>query len=319
VKSWHREIDTHLSLVRRFVDLADLPPGEAAIIKSELERYMQVRLNRGHWVPPEVTRFHTEWYREFYRIVGVADPYLELKRRSNALVQQILARLDLPTFRRAVLAAVTANRLDFGAPEALADTGKRKRETVTRNGEDDGEIPLHAGHFDRIDGLPLYWDDFQGLESQVLLARRLLYLPDNCGEVLFDRVVIEHIRKLNPGCRITLAAKDGPMLNDVTCSEALALGLGDICEVISTGSNCFGAPEDEVSQEFKNALSRSDLIIAKGQAYLEFWIEYDLPRVFHLAYTKFPVLDPILGRVPEGVNVILSSARYASGKRLYQF
>ena len=289
-------------MVRRFIDLADLPPGEADIIQKELERYMQVRLKRGHWVPPEITRFHTEWYREFYRIVGIPDPYLELKERSNAVVERILEGLKLPTLRSAVLASVAANRLDFGAPR----TGT-------------GEIPLQPEHFERIESLPLYWDDFSVMEERLSRARQVLYLPDNCGEVLFDRIVIERIRELNGACTLFLAAKASPMLNDVTCEEALALGLDSVCSVLSTGSNCFGVPEDEVSQEFRTVVSTSDVIIAKGQAFLEFWIEYDVPNVYHLAFTKFPVLDANLGRIPEGVNLILSSSRYSAGKRPYQF
>lgn len=300
MKSWERDEHTHLDIVGRFVDLAGLPPDEAAVLKAELTRYMQTRLSQRRWLPGEITRFHTEWYRELYRTLGVNDPYAELKRRSNDLARQVLAHVRLPTLRQALLASIVANRLDFG---------------VARH--DPSRMPVEHEDFADLGALPLFADDGAELESVLCEARTLLYLPDNHGEVLFDRVVIEHARARNPGLDVLVACKSAPMLNDVTLDEARDLGLDDIATLISTGSNCFGVPRDEVSPEFEAAFARADVVIAKGQAYLEFWIEHRVERVFDVAFTKFPIHDAVLGTIPSGVGLVLASHRYGAGKPVY--
>jgi uncharacterized protein with ATP-grasp and redox domains len=302
MKSWQREIDTHLDQIDRLIELADLPSPDAAVLAGELRRYMKVRLERRQWMPSEITRFHTEWYRELYRTLGVTDPYASIKRQSNELARRLLDGLVIGTLREAVRASIVANRMDYGAA-SLDRTG-----------------PLIGSEdFRGFAELPLLVDDFQALEEAILRARSALYLVDNHGEVLFDRVVIERIHEVNAACRVSAACKSRPMLNDVTVDEARALGLGEVASVISTGSNCFGVPEEEASDEFKRVLRESDVVISKGQAYLEFWIGYDVDNVFNLAHTKFPVEDAAMGRIPAGENLILASTRYGKGKRPYRF
>jgi damage-control phosphatase, subfamily I len=156
------------------------------------------------------------------------------------------------------------------------------------------------------------------LLTYVMKARKILYIVDNSGEILFDGVLIEKIKALNPQCEIFIAGKSSPMLNDVTVDELIELGFPQRCFVVSTGSNCFGVPIDEVSDEFLKILESSDVIISKGQALLEFWIEYNCSKVFNLAFTKIPILDPVLGEIPSGKHLIIQSIRYRSaGKRSY--
>jgi len=246
---------------------------------------------------PEITRFHTEWYREFYRILDVDDPYRALKDRSMRAARELLGSLELPTLRDAVRASVVANLLDYGAPDL--------RES------------LSVEDFAHLDRLPLFVDDFDRLADALARARRVVWLTDNSGEVLFDLVVLERLRACNPGCVVDLVGKGGPMLNDVTADELAALELPANCRVLSTGSNCFGVPEDEVSEEFRRALGDADTVIAKGHAYLEFWVHYAMPALFNLAYTKFPVRDALWPEIPAGVALVLWAGRYAEGKKPY--
>ena len=299
MKSWQREVHTHLAIIRTFLDLAQLPETEAGTIRQELERYLSVRLDRKLWMHPEITRFHTEWYREFYRIAKVADPYKQLKEASNVRATEVLQTLDLNTLRKAVLASIVANRMDFGAVDPRISP-----------------LALHPDDFHHV---PVLFDDFFLLDQAVRNAKRILYLVDNHGEVLFDKTVMQRIKELNTGCEIFIGAKESPMLNDVTCEEALQLGLHPLGRVVSTGSNCFGVPEDEVSETFLSVMKTADVIIAKGQAYFEFWLNYDVPNVFNLVHTKVPIADDFLGRIPAGSNLIVSSPRYRHGKRPYKY
>jgi uncharacterized protein with ATP-grasp and redox domains len=300
MKSWERDPRTHVNVVHRLADMADMSPEDARVIAGELERYVFDRVETGRWLPEEITRFHTQWYREVYRVMGVTDPFREIKRTSNEWAAGAIAAAPPPDLRAAAVAAVIANRLDYGALERTPEG-----------------LPVSADDFRDLAGTPFLYDDYGSMAAAAARARRILYLVDNSGEVLFDRELIERMAEMNPGARVTVAAKSSPMLNDATAPELEDLGFGEVATVLSTGSNCFGVPEDEVSPEVVDAVCDADLVIAKGQAYLEFWLDYDLPGLFHLVYTKFPVNDSALGEVPAGVNLILSSDRYRDGRPSY--
>jgi len=298
VKSWEREVSSHFVVIGEFFRLAreedaSLHPS----LREELERYMRVRLDRGKWIPEEVTTFHSEWYREFYRVLGVRDPYRSLKERSEELARELLAELAPRSLEAALRAAVVANRLDFG---------------VARR--EDDPLPLAVADFADLERRPLWIDDGARLAERLEGARHVLLLADNAGEALFDLHLLRVLRARRPGCRLSIAAKAGPMLNDVTADELAAQGAGELATVVSTGTNAFGVPEREASAEFAACLADADLVLAKGQAHLEFWIRFGEPRLFHLAHTKFAVLDPALGRLPAGVDLVLSAERYAEGR-----
>lgn len=298
MKSWEREVHTHLDLVERFVGLAGLPDDEAKILVRELRRYMEVRLKHRRWLPGEITRLHSEWYRELYRTLGIADPYVELKRRSDELAASVIAGLDVSTFSRALRASIVANRLDFG---------------VAANDPD--KMPVAAVDFDGLDALEMFVDDADVLERRVGDARRLLYLLDNHGEARFDLEVLARVRAMRPELEIVVAGKASPMINDVTADEAKALGFERYARVISTGTNSFGLPEEEVSAELVDVWRSADVVIAKGQAMLEFWIERSVDKVFNAAHTKFRIHDAVLGEIPPAVNLVLHGGRYGSADK----
>jgi uncharacterized protein with ATP-grasp and redox domains len=297
MKSWEREIDTHFQMIDRFIDLTNLDSARASIIKKELRRYMEVRLRRGFWMDPQITEFHTEWYREFYRICGVPDPYQEIKRKSDELAREILASIEISDFRDAVVASIIANRLDFGAYAFDKD-----------------KMPVDLEHFSHLQKKELQYDDFDSLVDRIGRSRVLLYLVDNHGEVLFDKKVIEMLTGAHPQCEIVVAGKSAPMLNDVTYDGLRELGFDEVARVIPTGSNCFGIPHDDISIELAEVLKSADLIISKGQAYLEYWMDHYQANVYSLAYTKFPVSNVLIGEIPAGQDIILSFARYSQQK-----
>lgn len=301
MKSWNREFRTHVDIIESFLELAELPSDERDLLKKELRRYMTVRVKRGLWMQPEITRFHTEWYREFYRLLGgTQDPYLMLKQKSNEHVAHIIKGLDIHDLRQAILASIIVNKLDFGAID-YCHAG----------------MPVEIRDFENISNLPLMFDDFDYFLERFSNARQLLYITDNNGEVLVDRLVLEQMMALNPRCDLYIAGKATPMLNDVTVDELRALQFDKLGHIISTGTNCFGVPEDEVSVEFLRILQAADMVVAKGQAQLEFWIGYDISNIFNLAHIKFSIRDSVLGEIPKGCNVLLNSARYGLGKKRY--
>jgi uncharacterized protein with ATP-grasp and redox domains len=96
-------------------------------------------------------------------------------------------------------------------------------------------------------------------------ADRILYLADNAGEIVFDRLLIEQL----PAEKVTVGVRGQPILNDATMSDAEATGLTQLVAVIDNGSDAPGTVLDDCSRAFIQHFRKADLVIAKGQGNYE--------------------------------------------------
>jgi len=119
-------------------------------------------------------------------------------------------------------------------------------------------------------------------------SRRILYLTDNAGEIVFDRILIEELPDYRD--RVIVAVKSEPVINDATMEDAEQAGLTDIVRVIENGSDAPGTILEECSEEFLEIFYNSDMIIAKGQGNYESLSEND-HRVFFLLKAKCSVIS----------------------------
>jgi len=110
-------------------------------------------------------------------------------------------------------------------------------------------------------------NDLPALRAALQRARRVLYLGDNAGEIVFDKVLVEEMAA--SGAEMVFAVKGRPILNDVTVEDARAVGMGEVARVISTGSGEIGVPLAACSEAFRGEFAAADLIISKGQGNLE--------------------------------------------------
>ena len=108
---------------------------------------------------------------------------------------------------------------------------------------------------------------FEMLRADLEGGRELLYLTDNAGEIVFDRVWLEVIRDTFPDLAITVCVRGGPAQNDATIADAEAVGMP--FRVIDNGTSISGTVLEMASDELKAALSRADVILSKGQANVE--------------------------------------------------
>ncbi|HNX18515.1 MAG TPA: ARMT1-like domain-containing protein [Methanoregula sp.] len=220
-----------------------------------------------------------------YELLKNPDPFCDLKNQGNAESIAVCkaVRPNLVTFRDYVLAAVIGNTFDYGV----------KGHTVTSN--------FSAFFLDEFKkGLVI--DDTDAILSR---ASRVVYLSDNCGEIVFDRLLIQYLK--SQGSHVTLAVKSQPMLNDATLEDAKMLGLDHIVDCLTT--NCDGAEiglcPEEAPPALKNAISRCTLIIAKGMANFESLFERtDLPPVAYLMAAKCQPVATEAG-VPVGSKIAL--------------
>ncbi len=224
------------------------------------------------------TYLSTKIHRVAYRVLGDSDPYREKKKQSNETAKKILPlALDFvsedDSFRRAVLVSIVGNSFDFGVLGFDADR-EIGEETILKQFQHGLDV-----------------DDSERMKS---MLSNVVYLADNCGEIIFDTLLFEEIRRL--GGRITLAVRGAPILNDVTMKEVLELGIDKkVDRVLTTGSNAIGICLQEAPQELVEALERATLIISKGMANYETMSEYSFKPIAYLLKTKCESVAEAMG------------------------
>lgn len=223
-----------------------------------------------------------ELFLELYKFLGNDDPFKRYKEVSNTLARAVTERIGyLDDFKKALKLAIAGNLIDF----AVGYTpGQMEEELLTMAEED------------------LYLDESEDLYIELERAKTLLYIVDNCGEIYFDRLLLELISKTFPALDIYIAGREGPIINDATVEDLLEAGFGEIGKVLSTGSRLPGAPLGSASEEFRRAFERANVIIAKGQANFETLSDLNDPRIFFLLKAKCAPISRELG-VPRGAMV----------------
>ena len=100
-------------------------------------------------------------------------------------------------------------------------------------------------------------------------AKKLVYLTDNCGEVVLDKMAVKILKEQYANLDITVIVRGYPVVNDATMEDAEEIGLTDLVNVIGNGSNVGGTWIPGISSESRELLYNADLIIAKGQGNFE--------------------------------------------------
>ncbi len=218
----------------------------------------------------------SELHRLAVRELGVRDPYAEVKAASTATVLAALREVQphLITFRDFVTASIIGNTFDHGVKghEIAAD---------------------FAAFFEDEFARGLAIDDCDEIERRL---GRVVYITDNCGEIVLDRLLIGHL--VDRGARVTVAVRDGPILNDATLEDARALGLDRLVGCLTTtgGGSEIGVPLDRIPPDLGEAIERADLVIAKGMANYESLSEScGLPPVAFLLAAKCRPIAARLG------------------------
>jgi len=186
------------------------------------------------------------------KVPGV-DPFRELKEESNRAALELVPRL-----RDIIGSAEDSLAMAFrlSVVGTIVDLGIREDYDL----EESLERALERG---------FTIDRTEELKEDLRRAKSLLYLCDNSGEIVFDRVCIEVIRQFVPRLRITAVVNSGPVLNDATMEDARQAGLDRVCPVIETGYDLLGTLVDRLAGPVRRAFDEADVIISKGQANYE--------------------------------------------------
>lgn len=263
-------------LLRQAVEAASMMTESQEIQEKVLRRVLTemtvMDLNK---TPPHMARLIHQYVKE---VLNIPDPYQDLKRDFNNLALEMLDEMrktihksDDP-FQTAAKIAIAGNIIDFGVRNDISHD--EVRSTV----QDCLKQSLQGNTAKEL---------FKAINE----SSHILFLGDNAGEIVFDRLLLEEM----PTERITYVVKGKPIINDATMDDAIQAGITDLVHVIDNGSDAPGTILELCSSDFQEVFAKADLIIAKGQANYETLSEEKNKNIYFLLKVKCPVISRDLG------------------------
>lgn len=188
--------------------------------------------------------------------VEIANAYEKPKEQYNqkllGMEDAVMADIESAgdRFLAAIQYAVTGNYIDFGAMDDV------REEQLAELLENRASVELDK-------------DELNRLYQELSQAYSLVYITDNAGEIVLDKVFIKVLKQLYTHLKITVVVRGFPTLNDATYEDAESVGLTEIVRVMPNGTDVPGTPLDEVYPKIRDLMDNADLCIAKGQGNFE--------------------------------------------------
>ncbi len=221
------------------------------------------------FTPPEIAH---QVYRLIYQITGNSDPYHQAKIEANRMVLALYPRLkevvanSEDSLRTACNLAIAGNSIDL-APGSYHGGINAIVETALAS--------------------PLTIDNYPDFKKSIHNSKRILYLGDNAGEIVFDRLLIEELQKVKE-LEVVFVVRGSPIVNDVTLDDAILVGMDKVARVISSGSDAPTIILSQCSSEMLEYYHSADTIIAKGYVNYES-LDEETENIFFFLRVKCPV------------------------------
>ncbi len=265
-------------ILRQTIETVQLAVDDKVLQTEAINKVLDLLTHIDYNTPPPI--IGKEVYRIIYEVTGNPDPYRELKHKYNALGLALYDELLRQVYRSsepvmmAAKLAVAGNVIDFGAKTNEIDI----QETV----QNIDKLYFEINHFDRL---------IEDLKK----AKKVLYLADNAGEIVFDRLFIEILQRYYPeiGLEFTVAVRGAPIINDATKEDAIMVGLDKIAKIIDNGDTAPATDLEHASPEMKKAYRQADLIIAKGMGNYETLDEEDR-LIYYLLRVKCSLVSQVI-------------------------
>ena len=234
----------------------------------------------------------TQVHKTVYETLGDTDPYNALKQQSNTIAQSLLPKVEellkhsKQPLKTSILCSIIGNIMDFG----IDGSGKHP-ETLREN-------------FEHLLSEGLGIDEYTIFESLLKKAHRVVLFTDNCGEIVFDKILCREIKKVIPLLRVTVVVKGEPIISDATLEDATQFRFADVVDqVLTTGGFSIGVDFVHLPDLLKKELDTADLIICKGMANYEAFSETSYQPIAYLLRTKCGPIARSMG-LPLGINVL---------------
>ena len=268
--------------MRQVKEVIDLSTDDEKL-KFELMEHSMRHMARNFNEFAQPNKIATEVNQYIKQQTNCEDAYFKQKELSNEIALSLLPEVNeilknddsLETY---VKASIVGNILDFGVYNIHTDFKALIKENLGRN---------------------LSINDIDELENALNAHDKVLYIVDNAGEIVFDRLLIEKIKGY--GVDVTVAVISSPIVNDAGRKEAIEAGLDELAEIVDVGSDMGGIVEEMFSDDFREIFKKSNFIISKGMANYEGLTEMDLngKDVFALLCTK---CNPISKNLSVDIN-----------------
>ncbi|MDR3198549.1 MAG: ARMT1-like domain-containing protein [Planctomycetaceae bacterium] len=273
-------LDCIICLTRQSLEAARFASCDESRHAAVLKRTLELVHDKGFTVIPPLVA------QEIQRIVrdetGNTDPYSVPKQEFNDLMLSIREPLrrkireSADPLRMAVQIAIAGNAIDYAV-----------------RGDWSPAMVLEV-----IEGAlkqPINGNPDQFIES-IVHSRNILYLLDNCGEIVCDQILMEELCRFQPRLCITAVVRGAAVLNDVTWADVRQVGLDGLVTVIDNGNDAVGTILEQCGAEFQEKFRQADLIIAKGLANYETLIEYDCRELPQTVYYFFKAKCSFIAR-----------------------
>lgn len=214
-------------------------------------------------------------------VLGEKDPYYSLKERYNRLALQYYEEVNNlvenskdPLFK-AILIAALGNTIDFASQHDInfiSDINNSEIKNFTIN-------------------------DYKKFKESIEKTDHLLILGDNCGEIVFDKLLIITVKKYYPDLKIVYSVRGAPIINDATIEDAKLVGITELVQVVesshSPGVDIATSPKDFKIHFFKE----KGVILSKGQGNFESLYGMEIPQkdVYYLLKAKCNLMERIFG------------------------
>jgi hypothetical protein len=209
---------------------------------------------------------------------GNTDPLLSVRQFYNKEMMKLFPKwwktiqANQPeNLTLAMKLAIAGNIIDFGTPHNF-------------------DIQSVRHKIDNILHTEIAVDNSDILFSKLEKADQLLYLGDNCGEIVFDKLFIQKIRQEYPNLHITFVTRGKPVLNDIIRSDAFEVGINEVAEIIDNGDGAPSTVLERVSQTLLDKMEQADVIISKGQGNFEGLDQAPFANLFFLFMVKCPYI-----------------------------
>jgi len=267
--------DCEQCLYRQVQDLFIKHNIKSASLRTEIQNKIRVYLHKQgieNVSAPQASIFTN---RLIQHHSGISDLYFEEKETYNRLLLDLYDGLmtsirsaDKPE-EAALRYALAGNIIDFGPP---------------------GSFDVHVALASVLEKKPAI-DHSEILFSELQKAKTVLYLGDNAGEIVADKLFINTIRHPN----LYFAVRGAPVMNDVTLEDAYSVGMDKEARIISNGYDAPSTLLKECSSEFLTVYDQADMVISKGQGNLEGLIDEENKKIFFLLMVKCEVMGKKVG------------------------
>ncbi len=246
--------------------------------------------------PNQMLLFNTREKEVFLKYKTGSSPIIQ--RELNRIFCQIIDNFDLFSEEKELSNRVALKLYDEWKPKVLSsenpfDTALRL--AVAGNIMDYGaNNSFHISQtIERVMNASFAINDADLLKSRIAEAGTILYLGDNAGEIVFDKLFIETIMHN----KVFYAVKGAPIINDATMNDAKLVNMESVANVISNGYNAPSTVLNKCSKEFLEIYNSANLIISKGQGNFEGLMNENDKRIFFLLMVKCDVIAEILNVV----------------------